>query len=455
MKKHLVLIALAAILSGCGAVSLKSVPYGEGVAKGAAYATPMKVIAIEVDYVKQVKSRKVFGYTVENEGRLPRVIAVSASLSEEIRPDPRNIFLVNVDDIAEAGTFSASMDYKFTDLGLLSSVDSQISDKKKEIVEKTIGASLSLAKIVAIAQKDRAGIEALPPYIRPMARRIMDIYEKLGKADEELASPETKEKKKAQEGAKIRSKLLTELKKLHKEIGFYIENNREVTVTSEPKSARFVLPYDLSGFKGPKKDPAAGGEYYEMAFSLGGLVQEVTDVFAPRIKARLYISKEEKAMAAARLESRTDGLVHRLPISARLVVRVENPGLGKFNSIDKYVSMPQLSRFFAMPLKSKRFGKRKTKLKFSAATGGLIHFGAATDSSYENMAESLDQAAGDIRSDLSDIATAKDDWAKESMLSQKYRVSAEKSYLKTLVEIEALRKEIERIKSGAPAVDEP
>jgi len=454
MKKHIVLSVFVFLtlfvflIAGCGTVSLKSVPYQNGLAKGAAYSTPVKVVAVDVSYVKQQKSRKIFGHTVESDNRIPKIIALSASITEETQPDPRNIFIVDVDQILNAGTLSASLDYNFTDEGLLSSASSDLQDKKKEIIEQTAGASLSLAKLVAIAQKKKNPVEELPLEIQPIARRIMAIYKKIGKSDEELAPESAKPAKKAAEGSKIRKKLMTELKKLHAEIKFYTENNQEITTTSDVKSVRFIVPYDLSGFVGPKKDYGSADSYYETTFSLGGLVQEVTDTFAPKIKVRLYITEEMKGLAGKTFAKEADGFVHRLPIATRLVVRIENPGMGKFNSINAYVGMPQLSRFFNVPVKNKHFGKRKTKLKFSAATGGLIHFGATSDSSYEQMAKTANKTAGAIQSDFSDIKTAGDDLAKEIIRNKRYLISAEKSNLKTTLEIEELKKEIEALKTG-------
>jgi hypothetical protein len=452
MKRILLLTFIVFAICGCGTLSIKStVPKNDKIQKGVAYATPMNVLTVDVTYVLRKKRRMVFGYVFERKGTVPRIIIKQVTITETLQPDPRNVFTIDVDEIVDAKFYSATLDFHFTEDGLIKTVANDVVDKKIEVIKQTVGAALTVAKIVAIAEQQVQDVDMLPKTVKPLGEEIVKIYNILAERDEKLAPPGTPPEKKAEEGAKQRKILLQNIVNLQNAIKNYLDNNKKNLVEiSEEKHYKFTIPYDLSGFKqkskGGKKD-----ENQETCFSktynMASLVENLQKNEAPEIEVNFYIGEDDKKLAQMEIGKNLEGFVYRRPIPVRVQVIIKNVEKNlkeTLSSIDTYFKMPQFSHFFHVPAKSKSLTKRKTDLTFSERTGNIIRFGSTTDSSAEKTAQAINEVLGDIQRALPEIRNAEREFETAVLESKKKLLDAERNYLNIKKELEELKKEINK-----------
>ena len=179
----------------------------------------------------------------------------------------------------------------------------------------------------------------------------------LGKKDKEIVPADTKPEEVAEVASERRKKIVAEIALYQQTIREYFENNKKYYAVSEPKHYKFIIPFDLKGYKEETND--LDGTFYSRTYKMGGLVEGIDDTIAPSVIVKIFIDGTEKALAEKTLGGEHEGFVYRRAKPVRIIVLLKNSEIGSFNSIDEYFKLPQISKFYLAPAKVKHSPKEK------------------------------------------------------------------------------------------------
>ena len=114
MKRILPVWFIMIVLFGCGTITINSKhPNNLDLPnRGVIYSTPVNQLQVDIEYVTRKELTKVYGAEREQEGETEEMILKKAAITEKIFPDPRNEFVINVDEIADAAFYDTTLDFQ-------------------------------------------------------------------------------------------------------------------------------------------------------------------------------------------------------------------------------------------------------------------------------------------------------------------------------------------------------
>jgi hypothetical protein len=348
---------------------------------GVVYSLPKTLLKVSITYSVEKETTTEAGI-VKSE-TYTAVIRKPIVVEPILAADPQSRFVLSGEGLTKDAALDASFKFQVDDNLLLAGVTAEATDKAPEILQAATGAALSALKIAAMAG---------PREVTP----LKEVSQRLAAINQEIAALTTSQDPK-------RFEQLEALQKEQQVWLAFVARYRELNSTKmETRDVVYTRILDLGDFTWAAPCWKLAGVKAPAA-----MLGNVTDAGVPAVTVEVFACAGQGPDQTPAMRSAGEkGVVYRVPTLLRTRITLGPPS----NAVlfDDHIRFAQVGPLSRVEARYKTFGKRKTTMVFSAATGSLKEYGVEATSSAEAAAKAVDTSLTKVQTALGEIKKAQD-----------------------------------------------
>lgn len=404
--------------SGCSTKSLYISQYNGSLTEGIVYFLPKRVLKLTITYTARQKIKVEHAYETEI-GTRTVVIKEPVELETLLIPDQENAFVITGKDISDDVFLESGFYIELDDYGHLHSISSEVSSKALDVAKGIVTSGIKIAKLVAVAGEEE---EEKPEVIKKIFTAITKAYNDLEVLTNDLSYEKLKELE----------KLAGLIENLHNMVEDYQYENKEYYKETE---YTYTTILDPGTFK--KKEKGSVSVYEHIVKPKFNLAKDLSPIGLPPLRVVLEIPAQEfDSIKKIDPGQKKRGIIYRIPVPAltRIFANVENTQI-----FSDYISFPQFGPMaIAMVGSTKGLKNRRTRIKFSSETGGLLVYDASSESSAVKMVKGLEESISSLQEAILEL---KYDLKRQEIEKKAELLEAEQWLIDAKKELEELKKE--------------
>jgi len=371
LKIAFIAIAVLQLLQGCS-YRIATVRYNQDITLGKNdlfYHLPKTNLIVAIVY-KIVETTKVVNGIAE----IPTVEyhVKGVDVKTFTSNDPAQLFVAKGINAANKFFLKENIDFKFNDKGIIQSVATNFDDESLESVESLFKGVAAVVGTIALAGKGQDS------YLKDLDEKISMAYRGLLKAINKSNNNDI-------------VKYKTQIQNYFDLLDSYNDKNKEVAKESEKIYTFFIDPDKI----------AAANNKKEIKIQPVNTMPEVT--LAIEMNSA---DNKAKILATGKSENNVvsmPGLIYTIPASLRTTISVATTAEAMQNIFEHNIDFAQYGNLGFVPVTSKIFASRKTKLEFNPTTGVLTTYMTESGSSSENLGKTIENSATLLKSTLTEI----------------------------------------------------
>lgn len=411
-----VFICFIFLVSGCSTKSFYISQYKGSLTEGIVYFLPKRVLKLTITYTALQRVKVEHGYET-NIGRRTVVIKEPVELETLLIPDQENAFVISGKEISDNVFLESGLYIELDDYGHLRSISSEVRSKALDVAKGIVTSGIKIAKLVAVAR----AFEEKPEAIKKIFAALKKAYSNLEAFSRDLDGEEIK--------ALIR--LAEYIEYLHSLVENYQYENREYYRETE---YTYTTILDPETFKKEKKDSVY--EYEHTVIPKSNIAKDLIPKDLPPLRVVVEIPVKEYDHTKPDLGQKKRGIIHRIPVPGLTKIFANKEDMQIFSDC---ISYPQFGPMaIAMVGSTKGLKHRKTRIKFSRDTGGLLVYDASSKSSAGKMVEGLGESISSLQEAILEL---KYDLKRQETEKKAEMLEAEEWLIEAKKKLEELKKE--------------
>jgi hypothetical protein len=407
-----VLLAQVLLLSSCSH-SIYVSRCNSTVKNGVTYSLPKTMLKITITYTVREITKTDDGIpTILNEV----IIAKPIEVTPMTYADDNNSFELSGEDITKNIFLDGGFDLKMSESGILTSINSDVTDHTADAVQLIISAGIKIAEVAAMAKDTK-----IPPPLEKIVSRIKSVYTEFGNTLCEKEDTKKNEKLK---------QLSNELQASYDMIEKYYQKNQTAIKESDVKYTTILDPDDFQLNK--------GRGFYWYTLTPENIIAGKAASLLPGVTLKLFDDTvTHPRYRNVEINGRVKGIVYKRGKSLLTTVEVSQ-GLNTTEVIREYLPYPQYGMTLTVPVESKGASSSKTNATFSPSTGNLTEYSVNNGSSADKVIGTLNTSLDNVQKTITEL---KYDLKQQELEKQKALIDAEKELIEA-------KKELEKSKSG-------